>query len=99
EGMPEPLLLFERAEQAINAPCAGTGRHHPQIEVTVQHRLFAAVRDRPEAARRPGLEIRDRHFTAEDEGREPRKQAERQEHRTNRFQKPRKTALDEQTWN
>src|SRR6266446_3212736 len=99
--------LFQRAERmrktlrlepAIETPCARTGSHDPQVEVAKQHRLFAAVRNRPEATRRPRLKIRDGHFTAQDEGSEARKQAECEERRADRFEKTGNAPLYKQAW-
>ena len=57
---------------------SGAGGHQPEGDQRVQPRFFATVRDRKEAARRPGPEVRHGHFTAEDEGRRSREQTERE---------------------
>jgi alkanesulfonate monooxygenase SsuD/methylene tetrahydromethanopterin reductase-like flavin-dependent oxidoreductase (luciferase family) len=66
-------------QQRIEAVRAGSGRREPQKDERVQRRLFAAVGDREEAARRPRAEVRHCHLAAQDERRRPCEQAEDQQ--------------------
>src|SRR5262245_66645610 len=80
----------------IKTVCARTSRHEPQIEITEQYSFFAAVRDGPESARRPRLEVGDRHFTTQNKCREAREETEHKQDGPNRFEQTGKATLRKQ---